>query len=185
MDAHMMRAGKILSLVAVCLGGAVLTGCVMAEKYDAEKARGLNFQRLLAQEEKRTAELDTELKKFRRELTDMENRNRDLESELQMVREQLARTQEDAIALKEAGVLGGDATTDLGTVDDDFLAGFGLDEPAVSAESAMPIYHEVSPGETLFRLSRTYGVKVDQIRKWNTLPDDLIEVGQQLIVGHQ
>ena len=35
----------------------------MAEKYDAEKARSLNFQRLLAQEEKRTGELDSEVKR--------------------------------------------------------------------------------------------------------------------------
>ena len=36
---------------------------------------------------------------------------------------------------------------------------------------------------TLFRVSRLYGVPIDKLKKWNTLPDDIIEVGQKLIVG--
>ena len=43
------------------------TGCVFKETYEAEKARSLNFQRLLAQEEKRTAELDSEVKRVKRD----------------------------------------------------------------------------------------------------------------------
>ncbi len=174
-----------MKIVAVCLGSAFLTGCVMSEKYETEKARGLNFQRLLAQEEKRTAEMDAELRKIQRELSDLDARHREITSELQMVREQLAQAQEVSTTFKETGTFGGDTGTDLGTLDDDLLAGFGFDEPAASPGPTMPIYHEVTPGETLFRLSRTYGVKVDQIRQWNNLPDDLIEVGQQLVVGYQ
>jgi LysM repeat protein len=45
--------------------------------------------------------------------------------------------------------------------------------------------HVVKPGETLYRISRRYGVKVDLLRKWNKLPDDIIEVGQKLIVSHE
>ena len=45
--------------------------------------------------------------------------------------------------------------------------------------------HVVKPGETLYRISRRYGVKVDTLRKWNKLPDDIIEVGQKLIVGQE
>jgi len=60
--------------VAVCVSGLFLSGCVMAEKYEQEKARGLNFQRLLAQEEKRTAELDAELKKVRCQQTELETK---------------------------------------------------------------------------------------------------------------
>ncbi len=180
-----MVGAKTLSVMAICVGGAVLTGCVMAEKYESEKARGLNFQRLLAQEEKRTGELDTELKKVRREIADTNNRNRKLSSELQTVREQLARAQEEATAFKETGTLTRQPSTDFGELDDDLLAELGLDEPVMTSGSGVPIYHEVTRGETLFRLSRTYGVEVDQIRQWNTLPDDLIEVGQQLVVGYQ
>ena len=48
-----------------------------------------------------------------------------------------------------------------------------------------PTLHIVKPGETLFRISRQHGVTVDKVRKWNKLPDDIIEVGQKLIVGHE
>ena len=77
-----MVMSRMFQLLAVTVGGLLLTGCVMAEKYEAEKARGLNFQRLLAQEEKRTAELDADLKKARRRLTEAETKNRELMSEL-------------------------------------------------------------------------------------------------------
>ena len=55
----------------------------------------------------------------------------------------------------------------------------------LKAEQGSPVYHEVKPGETLFRLSKQYGVNVDTIRHWNHLQDDLIEVGQKLVVGYR
>ena len=85
-----MRISNGFHLLTVCLGGLVLAGCVMTEKYDAEKARSLNFQRLLAQEEKRTGELDSELKRVTRDAAEHEGRNRELEAQLKAVREQLA-----------------------------------------------------------------------------------------------
>lgn len=178
----------VLRLVALCFGGALLTGCVMAEKYEQEKARSLNFQRLLAQEEKRTGELDAELKKVRRQLTEVESRSREMTSELQSVREQLARSQEEVMALRETATLEQQAKAELGDMPElkgGTLKGMGLGEPTLTTEGRVPIYHEVMPGETLFRLSKTYGVKVDQIREWNGLRDDLIEVGQQLVVGYE
>ncbi len=81
-------AGRIIVLIC---GGLVFSGCVLSEKYEAEKARSLNFQRLLAQEEKRTGELDNEVKRTKRELTEYETRNRELTAQVQAVREQLAR----------------------------------------------------------------------------------------------
>ena len=44
--------------------------------------------------------------------------------------------------------------------------------------------HIVKPGETLYRICRRYGVTVDKVRKWNKLTDDIVEVGQRLIIGH-
>jgi LysM repeat protein len=41
----------------------------------------------------------------------------------------------------------------------------------------------VKPGETLFRISRRYGIEIEKLKKLNKLPDDIIEVGQKLIVG--
>jgi len=197
-------------IVAVICGGLLLGGCVMAEKYDAEKARSLNFQRLLAQEEKRTGELDSEVKRSRSELMEYEARNRELTAQVQSVREQMARAQEEAEAMKESALLERKAKADMkrgsthmkktlplepksDTVD------LSASSPAINPEVAAgpgstgssqggmrsPSAHVVKPGETLYRISRRYGVTLDKIRKWNKLPDDIIEVGQRLIVGQE
>ena len=180
-------------------------GCVMAEKYDAEKARSLNFQRLLAQEEKRTGELDSEAKRSKNELMEYEARNRELMAQLQASREQLARVQEEAEAIKESALLERKAKTDMkrapapvrksspvSTPDPGDLSAsaLGLNPETASPDSMRgsmrsSAVHTVKPGETLFRISRQYGVTVDKVRKWNKLPDDIIEVGQKLIVGQE
>ncbi len=197
-------------IITVICGGLLLGGCVMAEKYDAEKARSLNFQRLLAQEEKRTGELDSEVKRTKNELMEYEARNRELTAQMQTVREQLARVQEEAEAMKESALLERKAKGDMkrvltpthkalpaestsDTVDLSASAlGIAPEVPAVPGptESSLggmrsPIVHVVKPGETLYRISRRYGVAVDKVRKWNKLPDDIIEVGQRLIVGQE
>ena len=43
--------------------------------------------------------------------------------------------------------------------------------------------HTVQPGETLWGLSRAFGVTVAQLQEWNELPGALIRPGQQLVVG--
>ena len=194
-----MTISKQVSLSTVILGTFLLMGCVMTEKYEAEKARGLNFQRLLAQEEKRTGELDSELKRVKRESSEMEARNRELTAQVQAVREQMARVQEEADAMREATALEKKAREDLGRAphpaskpkraeknflaqETDQLAG---KPESVAVDGHTPIYHQVKPGETVFRLARKYGVQVEQVRKWNNLQDDLIEVGQKLIVGYE
>jgi LysM repeat protein len=197
-------------IVAIICGGLLLGGCVMAEKYDAEKARSLNFQRLLAQEEKRTGELDSEVKRSRNELMEYEARNRELTAQVQTVQEQMARVQEEAEAMKESALLERKAKADMkraltpmrkalpveptsDTVDRRAsslgIAPNVLDVPE-SAESLLggmrsPTVHVVKPGETLYRISRQHGVTVDKVRKWNKLPDDIIEVGQKLVVGQE
>jgi membrane-bound lytic murein transglycosylase D len=42
--------------------------------------------------------------------------------------------------------------------------------------------HTVQQGETLFRISQRYGVPVDDLKKWNNLPDNTIKIGQKLLV---
>ncbi|MCC5925817.1 MAG: LysM peptidoglycan-binding domain-containing protein [Bacteroidetes bacterium] len=42
------------------------------------------------------------------------------------------------------------------------------------------VEHRVRAGETLFSISRRYGVSVDEVRQWNNLRSNLIEVGQVL-----
>ena len=202
-----MRISNNFHLLAVGLGGLLLAGCVMSEKYDAEKARSLNFQRLLAQEEKRTGELDSDLKRVTREASEHEARNRELEAQLKAVREQLGGIQEETDALREAAALMEKSKDDLRRSRPSALRPRRVEKAPVApaadqltpsleapkpetltgekGEIGSPVYHEVKPGETLFRLSRRHGVDVEQIKKWNSLTDDLIEVGQRLIVGYQ
>ena len=197
-------------VVTVICGGLLLSGCVMAEKYDAEKARSLNFQRLLAQEEKRTGELDSEAKRSKNELMEYEARNRELTAQVQAAREQMVRVQEEAEAMKESALLERKAKADMKRAltpmrkalpvepppdPMDLRAsarGVAPEVPAVpgptdSLPGSMrsPTVHVVKPGETLYRISLRYGVTVDRVRKWNKLPDDIIEVGQRLIVGQE
>lgn len=56
--------------------------------------------------------------------------------------------------------------------------------PNVSGQSAAPgeQTHIVQSGETLYSLSRRFGVTVDQIKQRNGLTGDVIRVGQQLII---
>ena len=100
-----MRRGLVVPIGLLILGSLQLSGCVMSEKYEAEKARSLNFQRLLAQEEKRSAELDAEVKRSKRELSEYEARNRELGAQVEAVRQQAAQIQEEAQAMKEASLL--------------------------------------------------------------------------------
>ena len=197
-------------IVMIICGGLLMGGCVMAEKYEAEKARSLNFQRLLAQEEKRTGELDSEAKRSKNELLEYEARNRELTAQLQATREQLARVQEEAEAMKESALLERKAKADMKraltpmrkSLSGEPMTG-ALDLSASSRGSALDIpagpgatgsllggrgsssVHIVKPGETLYRISRQHGITVDMLRKWNKLSDDIIEVGQKLIVGQE
>lgn len=43
-------------------------------------------------------------------------------------------------------------------------------------------YHTVLPGETMYHISKLYGVKIEDIQKWNNLKDFNVKVGTQLIV---
>lgn len=45
-------------------------------------------------------------------------------------------------------------------------------------------YHTVSKGETLFSISRRYGVTVDQLKSWNNIgSQNIISIGQKLVVN--
>jgi hypothetical protein len=53
-----------------------------------------------------------------------------------------------------------------------------------STKIAQPTYHEVKPKETLYQISRRYGLTVDALLKLNRLaPDAVIHPGQKLIVA--
>lgn len=44
------------------------------------------------------------------------------------------------------------------------------------------IVHKVAPKETMFSISKQYGVTLDDIRKWNNLTDNALNVGQEIII---
>jgi LysM repeat protein len=180
---------------------------VLEEKYNAEKARSLNFQRLLTQEEKRTAELDSEVRHVKAELSEFEAKNRELSAQVQMAREQMGRLQEEAEAIREATVLERKALEDMqrkgqpplakpkkaeppkavsggrsgGHLSDKGMA--AMTEPAPPMKVTPGMVHVVKAGETLYSIGRRYGVEVDKLKKWNKLPDDIVEIGQKLLVG--
>ncbi len=228
-----MKGNRIGWAVALSCGLLATTGCVFKETYEAEKSRSLNFQRLLAQEEKRTAELDSELKRIKRDASDYEARNRELSAQVQSAREQMGRLQEETDALRDAMVLQQKAQEqmkvaavapkrksaeapaqtvpaapklNLRPLDSTPPALESLPEsapaeilPSASAlgaaaakaeQAPMPegrkaIRHQVKPGDTVYRLSRRYGTSVEKIREWNNRKDDLLEVGEKLIVGFE
>lgn len=43
--------------------------------------------------------------------------------------------------------------------------------------------YKVEKGDTLFKVARKFGVKVDQIRKWNQMTNDNLKAGQEIVVG--
>jgi LysM repeat protein len=200
-----MKMGVLLALYLVCGISVVSSGCVMKEQYEAEKNRALNFQRLLAQEEKRTGELDAEAKRLKRDLPELEAKNRELTAQLQAVREQASRIKEESEALRESAAM--KAKEEMNRSLDPKpksrakavpkgnpappVDPLGLEQSSApmatfpDMEKGSPIYHHVKPGDTLFRVARQYGVQVDHIKEWNHLRDTLIEVGQKLIVGYQ
>jgi LysM repeat protein len=62
--------------------------------------------------------------------------------------------------------------------------------PVVAAEkkveqptSKAPITHTVVKGDNMYRLTKTYNISDVQIRQWNNMLDNNIQIGQLLVVG--
>ncbi len=53
------------------------------------------------------------------------------------------------------------------------------------AQNGLVIYHTVEKGETMFRVSKLYGVTIEQIQAWNQLPDATVKIGQRLRIVKQ
>ncbi len=96
--------GYVKVVVGVLVCGGLLTGCVSTEKFEAEKARALNFQRLLAQEEKRTGELNVKYQDAQRQMGSLQSQNRDLNGELEALRDQLNRSHDELSRVREGGM---------------------------------------------------------------------------------
>lgn len=194
----------------LCLMNTILlSGCVSTSEYEAEKAKALNFQRLLAQEEQRTDELDARLQEIQQEVSSLGSQNRELAAERDALQEQVSHQQarvQDGNASDSASSM--DLSPDTSFSDpalSEFeLSDFSFDESefndlGMGIEKAdaghmdmersdttgmgAPTYYIVVKGDTLYRISRTYGVTVEQLKKWNNLTDNIIGIGQRLIVS--
>ncbi|WP_333820235.1 LysM peptidoglycan-binding domain-containing protein [Ohtaekwangia sp.] len=51
-----------------------------------------------------------------------------------------------------------------------------------TAKSGGGIIHVVAAKETMFSISKAYGVTVDEIRQWNNLADNNLSVGQEIVI---
>ena len=189
---HEQVSSAVTWLMSAVIGFALLPGCVTAEKYEAEKTRALNFQRLLAQEENRADELNTQLQEAKIEIDSLGSQKNELTIQLDSLKEQSGRQQ-------PADPFGSDLdmSDSIGESDDmsfseTSLSELGLPDLAFDesdfqdmglTHGGEPAYHTVVAGETLYRLSRTYGVTIDQLKQWNNLTDNIISIGQRLIVS--
>ena len=181
----------------------LLSGCVSSGEFEAEKAKSLNFQRLLAQEEQRTDELDARLQEMQQEVTSLGAQNRELAAERDALQDKIA-SQSAGDAADSASDM--DLSPDMSFSDPSLsefdLSDFSFDESEfndLGIEKAdagqmdmersdvtgmgTPTYYTVVKGDTLYRISRQYGVTVEQLKKWNNLTDNIIGIGQRLIVS--
>ncbi len=53
----------------------------------------------------------------------------------------------------------------------------------VSSISAISKTHKVAPGETLYSISKKYGINVDQLKRWNGLVNSNLSLGQVIKVS--
>jgi len=56
-----------------------------------------------------------------------------------------------------------------------------LSETNVSAEDGR-VVHTVKPKETLYSISKAYGVEPDAIKEWNRISTSILDIGQKLII---
>ncbi len=52
-----------------------------------------------------------------------------------------------------------------------------------NSRSAISTTHEVQPKEGLYSISKKYGISIQQIKEWNNLQNDNLQIGQQLIIS--
>ncbi len=179
-------------LLSAMFCSALLPGCVSVEKYDAERARALNFQRLLAQEESRAGEFNAQLQEAKIEIASLGSQKRELAVEIDSLKGQINLQRTNNPVGDSPAVTGSAAESDDMFFSETSLSELGLPDLAFD-ESAFQdldggsdeevVYHTVGAGETLYRLSRNYGVTIGQLKAWNDLVGDTISIGQQLRVS--
>jgi LysM repeat protein len=84
--------------LCVALG---LSGCVNKENYNREVLRATNFQRLLSEEEKRTAETAAEIAKLKEQVASLETKHKALTAQLNDAKAQVVRSLEEVGRLQD------------------------------------------------------------------------------------
>lgn len=52
-------------------------------------------------------------------------------------------------------------------------------------ETLVPVHYVVNPGDNVFRIGQNFGkLRLDFLREWNDLNNDIIQPGQKIIIGH-
>ncbi|HEY0742855.1 MAG TPA: LysM peptidoglycan-binding domain-containing protein [Chryseosolibacter sp.] len=54
--------------------------------------------------------------------------------------------------------------------------------PRPTVKQGDGVVHTVEPKETMFSISRKYGVTTDEIKQWNSLTDNTLSIGQTLVI---
>ncbi|MBM4119693.1 MAG: LysM peptidoglycan-binding domain-containing protein [Nitrospira sp.] len=106
-------------------------------------------------------------------------------AQIQAVREQMTSIQEEAAVARdsEAGGRAKGAKPKKARKAKPETMAAPAPVAAAAPAGGSPSVHTVQAGETLFRIARQNGVSAQQLRQWNNLKNDVIEVGQQLIVA--
>ncbi len=55
--------------------------------------------------------------------------------------------------------------------------------PSLQAKTVPARVHTVTKGETIYSISKKYGVTSNEIKQWNSLADVNLKIGQKLVVG--
>ena len=182
---HRWLCSRTISLSIICLlGNGILVGCVSSGKYEGEKARALNFQRLLAQEEKRTGELSSQIQETKRQLVSLGSQNKDLTIEIDALREQLSQ-RDSSVSSKSSDLsLSEPSLSEFGLNDLSFDESNFKDFGELDRDSGgEPTYYTVEKGDTLYQISRKHRVTVAQLKDWNNLLGSTIIIGQRLVVS--
>ena len=188
------------SVLLMILGAILsLTGCVTKESYTQQVNRTTNLQRLLADEEKRSSDLSSEVARLKSQVSDLESQNKQISDQLKDARSQVVRSLEEVGRLQEdvqssragpkprrPGV--SPAPTEppdrLGELQSESF-GSSLDDrgsAGMSEDKGGGVHHQVRPGDTLFSLAKRYKTSVSKLRELNGLADDQINIGQRLEV---
>jgi LysM repeat protein len=62
---------------------------------------------------------------------------------------------------------------------------FTQDGQPGEGEVLIALYHIVQKNENLFRISQLFGkVRIDFLREWNDMNNDVVQLGQKIIIGH-